>query len=63
MVDQVGAATPAPARVTASALPPAPPTFQSLQVWYQARSERWVTLAVVACVAQCANARSGSPCH
>ena len=48
------------ARVTASALPPALPTFQSLQVWYQARSELSVT-SVVACGAQCANARSAPP--
>jgi hypothetical protein len=56
--------------VTASALPPAPATYQSLQVRYQAPRACWLAAVVCVacvvcgvCVAQWANARSGSPRH
>ena len=57
-----GRPTPVPARVTGTALPAAPPRYQSLQVWDQALSLPPADVGL-ASVAQCANARSGSPCH
>src|SRR5580692_7704748 len=60
LADQVGAATPVPARVTGCGLPPVPTQSQSLRVRYQALRSCWLKPAVVS-DAPCTNARIGSP--
>src|ERR1700677_3135420 len=58
--DQVGAATPTPARVMEWGLPPVPTQTQSWRVRYHALRSRWVEPAVVS-AAPCTKARIGSP--